>query len=152
MGVHPTLCGAGRGKGRSSRWNAPLAEASLRPVQAPPSGSSCSSVVSYYHYLWLCVDCRAERRFSSAREHYWRATAQQMAGPTRSSPMSAPDSTITSVDLKHLISRICSGEVGRLVLSHKDRLLRFGSELVFSLCEHFSCEVVIVNARRGRSL
>jgi len=48
--------------------------------------------------------------------------------------------------LKLLISRICSGEIGRLVLSHKDRLLRFGAELVFSLCEHFSCEVVIINA------
>ena len=43
--------------------------------------------------------------------------------------------------LKLLISRICSGEIGRLVLSHKDRLLRFGAELAFSLCEHFSCEV-----------
>jgi predicted site-specific integrase-resolvase len=29
--------------------------------------------------------------------------------------------------LKTLVSRICSGDVGRLVLSHKDRLLRFGS-------------------------
>ena len=48
--------------------------------------------------------------------------------------------------LRRLVARICSGEVGRLVISHKDRLLRFGSELVFSLCEHFSCEVVIVNA------
>ncbi len=48
--------------------------------------------------------------------------------------------------LRRLIARICSGEVGRLVISHKDRLLRFGSELVFSLCEHFACEVVIVNA------
>ena len=48
--------------------------------------------------------------------------------------------------LRLLISRICSGEVGRLVLSHKDRLLRFGSELVFSLCEHFGTEVVILNA------
>ncbi|MHB8345197.1 MAG: recombinase family protein, partial [Ferrimicrobium sp.] len=48
--------------------------------------------------------------------------------------------------LKVLISRICSGEVGRLVLSHKDRVLRFGSELVFSLREQFSCEVVIINA------
>ena len=44
------------------------------------------------------------------------------------------------------MSRICSGEVGRLVLSHKDRLLRFGSELVFSLCEHFGVEVIIINA------
>jgi len=52
--------------------------------------------------------------------------------------------------LKQLISRICSGDVGHLVLSHKDRLLRFGSELVFSLCEHFSCEVVIVNATEAQ--
>ena len=48
--------------------------------------------------------------------------------------------------LRQLINRICSGEVGRLVLSHKDRLLRFGSELVFSLCEHFGVEVIIINA------
>ena len=48
--------------------------------------------------------------------------------------------------LRSLIRRICSGEVGRLVITHKDRLLRFGSELVFSLCEHFGTEVVIVNA------
>ncbi|MHB1732147.1 MAG: recombinase family protein [Ferrimicrobium acidiphilum] len=30
-------------------------------------------------------------------------------------------------ELKALVSRIRSGEVGRLVLSHKDRLLRVGS-------------------------
>ena len=48
--------------------------------------------------------------------------------------------------LRQLINRICSGEVGRLVASHKDRLLLFGSELVFSLCEHFCVEVIIINA------
>ncbi len=47
--------------------------------------------------------------------------------------------------LRILIKRICSGEVGRLVLTHKDRLLRFGAELVFSLCEHFGSEVVVIN-------
>jgi putative resolvase len=40
---------------------------------------------------------------------------------------------------------MCSGTVGRLVLTHKDRLLRFGSELVFSLCETFQIEVVLIN-------
>jgi len=30
--------------------------------------------------------------------------------------------------LRQLIGRICAGEVERLVLAHKDRLLRFGSE------------------------
>ena len=34
-----------------------------------------------------------------------------------------------------------AGEVERLVLTNKDRLLRFGAELVFALCEHFGCEV-----------
>ena len=31
------------------------------------------------------------------------------------------------------------------MLTHKDRLLRFGSELVFSLCEIYGVEVVIIN-------
>ncbi|EQD67679.1 DNA binding domain protein, excisionase family [mine drainage metagenome] len=53
--------------------------------------------------------------------------------------------------LRLLIKRICSNEVGRLVITHKDRLLRFGSELVFSLCEHFGTEVVVINARRRPS-
>ncbi len=47
--------------------------------------------------------------------------------------------------LKNLIKLICPGEIDRLVLTHKDRLLRFGSELIFSLCEHFAVEVVIIN-------
>lgn len=47
--------------------------------------------------------------------------------------------------LTKLLKRIMSGEIGRLVITHKDRLLRFGSELVFAMCEEFETEVVIVN-------
>lgn len=47
--------------------------------------------------------------------------------------------------LLQLIKRICSGQVGRLVLTHQDRLLRFGSELVFALCETYHTEVVMIN-------
>lgn len=47
--------------------------------------------------------------------------------------------------LIRLIKLICSEQVDRLVLTHKDRLLRFGSELIFTLCEHFGVEVVIIN-------
>lgn len=47
--------------------------------------------------------------------------------------------------LQQLIKRVCMGGVGRLVLSHKDRLLRFGSELVFALCEVYNTEIVILN-------
>jgi predicted site-specific integrase-resolvase len=47
--------------------------------------------------------------------------------------------------LKELLDRIMNGQIGRLVLTHKDRLLRFGAELVFSLCAAKQVEVVIVN-------
>ena len=48
--------------------------------------------------------------------------------------------------LRKLIKEICSGKVSRLVITHKDRLLRFGAELIFSLCEQFGAEVVILNS------
>ncbi|GAB4194017.1 MAG: IS607-like element ISTko1 family transposase [Coleofasciculaceae cyanobacterium] len=47
--------------------------------------------------------------------------------------------------LQKLLKRIMSGEVERLVLTHRDRLLRFGAELVFMVCEEFETEVVLVN-------
>lgn len=47
--------------------------------------------------------------------------------------------------LQQLLHRIMQGDVARLVITHKDRLLRFGAELVFSMCEDFETEVVIIN-------
>ena len=47
--------------------------------------------------------------------------------------------------LRQLIKRLCMGDVGRLVLTHKDRLLRFGSEIVFAICEEFNEEVTVLN-------
>ena len=47
--------------------------------------------------------------------------------------------------LKRLLDDILAGRVGRLVVTHKDRLLRFGAELVFSICESKGVEVVILN-------
>jgi excisionase family DNA binding protein len=47
--------------------------------------------------------------------------------------------------LRRLLSAIVEGDVGRLVITHKDRLLRFGAELVFALCEAKQVEVVILN-------
>jgi predicted site-specific integrase-resolvase len=47
--------------------------------------------------------------------------------------------------LKRLMDLILEKKIGRLVLTHKDRLLRFGAELVFSLCERRGVEVVIIN-------
>ena len=36
-------------------------------------------------------------------------------------------------------------QMRRLVITHKDRLLRFGSELVFALCEMQQIEIVIIH-------
>jgi excisionase family DNA binding protein len=47
--------------------------------------------------------------------------------------------------LNKLLSLLVEGKVSRLVLTNKDRLLRFGSELVFSMCELYGVEVVILN-------
>ena len=47
--------------------------------------------------------------------------------------------------LKQLLNAILQEEVGRLVITHKDRLLRFGAELVFAICEAKEVEVVILN-------
>ncbi|MDE5083442.1 MAG: IS607 family transposase [Trichodesmium sp. St18_bin1] len=47
--------------------------------------------------------------------------------------------------LVKLLKLITTYQVERLVLSHKDQLLRLGSDLIFSLCEQFGVEVVIIN-------
>jgi len=47
--------------------------------------------------------------------------------------------------LKRLLDMILRKQMRRLVLTHKDRLLRFGAELVFTLCELQGIEIVIIN-------
>ena len=47
--------------------------------------------------------------------------------------------------LKKLLDAIIDGTVGRLVITHRDRLLRLGAELVFAICEAKGVEVVILN-------
>ncbi len=47
--------------------------------------------------------------------------------------------------LKRLLDDVVEGRIGRLVITHKDRLLRFGAELVLAICEAKNVEVVILN-------
>lgn len=48
--------------------------------------------------------------------------------------------------LQRLVREVLSGAVARIVLVTKDRLLRFGSELLFSICKFFSVEVEVLDA------
>lgn len=47
--------------------------------------------------------------------------------------------------LHRLLDLILHKRIRRLVLTHKDRLLRFGAELIFAMCEIQNIEVVIIN-------
>ena len=47
--------------------------------------------------------------------------------------------------LRQLLEMILRRDMKRLVLTHKDRLLRFCAECVFALCEMQGIEVVIIH-------
>jgi len=47
--------------------------------------------------------------------------------------------------LQDLIKLIEMNHVDKLVITHKDRLLRFGSEIIFKLCELHGVEVSVIN-------
>ena len=47
--------------------------------------------------------------------------------------------------LLRLLEIIVNGQISRLVITHKDRLLRFGAELIFRICELKGIEIVIIN-------
>lgn len=47
-----------------------------------------------------------------------------------------------------LIFDICNGNVGMLVVAHKDRLCRFGFDLIKQLCDHYGCELRVLDQTR----
>lgn len=46
--------------------------------------------------------------------------------------------------LSKLIKLLLSHQVERLIINYKDRLLRFGSELLFKICQNIGTEVIIL--------
>ena len=44
-----------------------------------------------------------------------------------------------------LLDRLLRGEISRLVIAHKDRLMRFGFDMFEHLATNYGCEIVIVN-------
>ena len=49
--------------------------------------------------------------------------------------------------LKKLLRAIFLRQTQHIVLNHKDRLVRFGSEIIFDLCKHFGVKVTILEKR-----
>ena len=46
---------------------------------------------------------------------------------------------------KRFLDRIQHGEVERLIVAHKDRLVRFGFDLISHIAEESGCKIVVVN-------
>ncbi|MFB8792747.1 MAG: IS607 family transposase [Microcoleus sp.] len=46
--------------------------------------------------------------------------------------------------LNAILERIISGDIQLLVVAHKDRLARFGFDLIEWLCERFDCKIVVL--------
>jgi len=46
--------------------------------------------------------------------------------------------------LNHLLQLILTQQIQTLIINHKDRLLRFGSELIFKLCDFYHIKVIIL--------
>jgi len=44
-----------------------------------------------------------------------------------------------------LVDRIVRGEIATLVIAHKDRLARFGYDLLVHLCRTHDCQIVVLN-------
>jgi predicted site-specific integrase-resolvase len=46
--------------------------------------------------------------------------------------------------LNTILERIINGDIQLLVVAHKDRLARFGFDLIEWLCERFDCKIVVL--------
>ncbi len=87
---------------------------------------------------------------------------QKLLSYAQQLPNSKPENIISISDLgsglnykkkglKQLLNLILLGKVQTLIINHKDRLLRFGSELIFTLCAFKRVTVKILEASKERS-
>ncbi len=53
--------------------------------------------------------------------------------------------------LLEVIKLIETNQVCRLVINYKDRLLRFGSEIIFEICKYHDVEVVVITEDENKS-
>ena len=87
---------------------------------------------------------------------------QKLLSYAQQLPNSKPENIISISDLgsglnykkkglKQLLNLILLGKVQTLIINHKDRLLRFGSELIFTLCAFKRVTVKILEDSKERS-
>ena len=57
----------------------------------------------------------------------------------------------TKKGLSELIELICNNEIERIVINYKDRLIRYGYELIEQVCLHHDVKIEIVNFREDKT-
>ena len=57
----------------------------------------------------------------------------------------------TKKGLKELIELICSGSIERIVINHKDRLIRFGFEMIEHLCQIYDVKIEVINLTEDKT-
>ena len=53
--------------------------------------------------------------------------------------------------LLELIKLIETNQIERIILNYKDRLLRFGSEIIFEICKYHNIEIVVINDEESKT-
>lgn len=53
--------------------------------------------------------------------------------------------------LLELIKLIETNQIDRLVINYKDRLLRFGSEIIFEICKWHNVDIVVVSEDESKT-
>jgi excisionase family DNA binding protein len=53
--------------------------------------------------------------------------------------------------LRRLIELVCSGDIDRIVINYKDRLIRFGYEIIEQVCELHGVTIEIVNLTEDKT-
>lgn len=76
-------------------------------------------------------------------DHLWLSSGRRRAKEAR--PLAAGSRTFRGLWYTAVRDVRTSGKTPTVVITHKDRLLRFGAELVFAICEAKHVEVVILN-------
>ena len=48
-----------------------------------------------------------------------------------------------------LVERICKGEISKIVVTYKDRLMRFGHEMFQQICKEHNCQIVVYSQEQA---
>jgi putative resolvase len=86
----------------------------------------------------LASQVDAMEAFSTARGLVVSETVKEIAGGMN---MSRPK-------FLGVVFGIINGEIGTLVIAHKDRLARFGFELIENLADNYGCKIIVANQEK----